>query len=293
MSSSTRNASSDVEVVGGTEKKPRDYAETLRRINASLTERGIEDLFTTCCRRIRIYNSIIYLNSVKDWIIEVLGRDSYDTIDFDDIKIMLELDKPFDTEFTGGLFWDIIDTALRGALFSRNNAAIELCRWFKPTCSTPLVVRYWENDLQNCDGSPGGLESLVSCYKKACKGYFFNQTFLLCFFMCKAHKKVFQRVLNEYHFGNQIKNKHWYEDSDLMTQTWEKVLDETVTADESVNSLSFRSNRKRERHDDQRNKAAGGDHSKKKRKKNLQKLKCFGCGQRGHLKRDCANKQKG
>ncbi|KAF6010136.1 hypothetical protein HII13_003355 [Brettanomyces bruxellensis] len=285
MSSSTRNASSDVEVVGGTEKKPRDYAETLRRINASLTERGIEDLFTTCCRRIRIYNSIIYLNSVKDWIIEVLGRDSYDTIDFDDIKIMLELDKPFDTEFTGGLFWDIIDTALRERFSPETmpqlnyadglNLLARLNQLFKSIVETPLVVRYWENDLQNCDGSPGGLESLVSCYKKACKGYFFNQTFLLCFFMCKAHKKVFQRVLNEYHFGNQIKNKHWYEDSDLMTQTWEKVLDETVTADESVNSLSFRSNRKRERHDDQRNKAAGGDHSKKKRKKKPSEVEMF------------------
>ena len=243
------------------------------------------------------------MSSVKNWIIGVLRKDPYDTIDFDDVRMMLDLDVTLDRRTERGLFWGIVDTALREQfspdLVPQLNESdgldllTMLNQMYQSIVESPLVVQYWEEDLAKCACTPRASVTLVETYREACNGYFYNSTFSLCWMMYRGHKELFQKVLNVYEYGTQRRTKPWYENLDLMKLTWERVLRSNVYVVESVNSLSLRSNRKRERSDDQKNKAAGGDHSKKKRKKNLQKLKCFGCGQRGHLKRNCPNKQKG
>ena len=300
---SARNAHSDVEVVSISEKEPRDYAKILGRIEASLTGKGINNLFVTRSKRAKTANSIMFLSSVKNWIIGVLRKDSYDTIDFVDIRMMLDLDVTLGRRSECGLFWGIIDTALREKfspdLVPQLNEAdgldllTLLNQMYNSIVESPLVVQYWENDLAKCDRTPGASVTLVETYREACNGYFYNSTFSLCWMMYRGHKELFPKVLDAYEYGTQRRTKPWYENLGLMMLTWEKLLRSNASADESVNRLSFRSNRKRERSDDQRNKVAGGDNLKKKRKKNLQKLKCFGCKQRGHLKRNCPNKQGG
>ncbi len=57
---SARNAHSDVEVVSKSEKEPRDYAKILGRIEASLTGKGINNLFVTGSKRAKTANSIMF-----------------------------------------------------------------------------------------------------------------------------------------------------------------------------------------------------------------------------------------
>ncbi len=281
-----------------------NYEQLLVKVNATLTIEGTRDTFVSFQFKMsRQYDSVIYVKEFRDWFIRAFSVGCSDGFDAEDVTQLLKMDKVPGSDPIGGIFGVKVEEAIRlkfahdKSLWMNKyrglNLLVALNSTYNDLINSVDIVPTWvEMSKTTFVQSIGKMRHLIKTFRSICPDYFQNDAFLLLAQMYSTGKENFDEFKSALDLATAKKNIMWYENTDLICEIYENMVNAESNAKEFINSFHVTPNRKRDRNDDQEKQARIGGKLKKK-KKDIQKIKCFKCGQRGHLKRDCPYKQSG
>ena len=281
-----------------------NYEQLLVKVNATLTIEGTRDTFVSFQFKMsRQYDSVIYVKEFRDWFIRAFSVGCSDGFDAEDVTQLLKMDKVPGSDSIGGIFGVKVEEAIRlkfahdKSLWMNKyrglNLLVALNSTYNDLINSVDIVPTWvEMSKTTFVQSIGKMRHLIKTFRSICPDYFQNDAFLLLAQMYSTGKENFDEFKSALDLATAKKNIMWYEDTDLICEIYENMVNAESNAKEFINSFRVTPDRKRDRNDDQEKQARIGGKLKKK-KKNIQKKNCFNFGQGGNGKGDWQYKNTG
>lgn len=256
-----------------------NYEQLLVKVNATLTIEGTRDTFVSFQFKMsRQYDSVIYVKEFRDWFIRAFSVGCSDGFDAEDVTQLLKMDKVPGSDPIGGIFGVKVEEAIRlkfahdKSLWMNKyrglNLLVALNSTYNDLINSVDIVPTWvEMSKTTFVQSIGKMRHLIKTFRFICPDYFQNDAFLLLAQIYSTGKENFDEFKSALDLATAKKNIMWYEDTDLICEIYENMVNAESNAKEFINSFRVTPNRKRDRNDDQEKQARIGGKLKKKKKK--------------------------
>ena len=225
----------------------------------------------------RQYDSVIYVKEFRDWFIRAFSVGCSDGFDAEDVTQLLKMDKVPGSDSIGGIFGVKVEEAIRlkfahdKSLWMNKyrglNLLVALNSTYNDLINSVDIVPTWvEMSKTTFVQSIGKMRHLIKTFRSICPDYFQNDAFLLLAQIYSTGKENFDEFKSALDLATAKKNIMWYEDTDLICEIYENMVNAESNAKEFINSFRVTPDRKRDRNDDQEKQARIGGKLKKKKK---------------------------